>query len=70
MKKSFNEKLMNNKRKSKVVDTSMEEEMEKSKIFGKFESMTKKRSSEILSDEKKIFGFWGKRQTEKSHFGK
>jgi len=34
----------------------MEEEMEKCKIFGKFESMTLKRSSEILADEKKIFG--------------
>jgi len=33
----------------------MEEEMEKCKIFGKFESMTEqKRSSEILADEKKI----------------
>jgi len=32
----------------------MEEKMEKCKIFGKFESMTKKRSSEILVDEKKI----------------
>jgi len=32
---------MNNKRKSKVVDTFTEEEMEKCKIFGKFESMTK-----------------------------
>ena len=32
----------------------MEEEMEKWKIFGKFESMTKKKSSEMLADEKKI----------------
>src|SRR6218665_618820 len=50
---------MNNKRKSKVVDTFMEEEMEKCKIFRKFESMTKKtrkRSSEIFADEKKILG--------------
>ena len=37
---------MNNKRKSKVVDTFMKEEVEK----------CKKRSSEILADEKKIFG--------------
>ena len=34
---------MNNKRKSKAVDTFMEEEMEECKIFGKFESMTKKK---------------------------
>ena len=34
----------------------MEEEMEKCKIFGKFELMTKKRPSEILADEKKILG--------------
>ena len=34
---------MNNKIKSKVVDTFMVEEMEECKIFGKFESMTKKR---------------------------
>ena len=33
---------MNIKRKSKVVDAFMEEEMEKCKIFEKFESMTKK----------------------------
>jgi len=33
---------MNNKRKNKVVDTFMEEEMKKCKIFRKFESMTKK----------------------------
>jgi len=39
-------KKMNNKRKSKVVDTFMKEEVEK----------CKKRSSEILADEKKIFG--------------
>src|SRR6218665_2945611 len=47
---------MNNKRKSKVVDTFMEEEMEKCKIFGKFESMADKGSSEIVADEKKILG--------------
>ena len=47
---------MNNKRKSKVVDTFMEEKMEKCKIFGKFESMTKKKSSEIWADEEKMFG--------------
>ena len=50
---------MNNKRKSKVGDTFMKEEVEeveKCKIFRKFESMTKKnRLSEILADEKKIF---------------
>ena len=46
---------MNNKRKSKLVDTFMEEEIE---------SMTKKRSS----DEKTNLG--GKSQTEKCHFGK
>jgi len=33
--KSFNEKEMNNKRKSKVVDAFMEEEGEKCKIFSK-----------------------------------
>jgi len=43
---------MNNKRKSKLLETFMEEEGEKSKIFRKFELMTKK----ILADEKNIFG--------------
>ena len=37
---------MNNKRKSKVVDIFMVDEMEKCKIFEKYESM-KKSSSEI-----------------------
>ena len=54
---------MNNKRQSKVADTFMEEEMEQCKIFGKFESMTKKRSSEILADEKTIFGVKIKRKS-------
>jgi len=51
---------MNNKRKSKVVDTFIEEEKEKCKIFWKFEYLSsrwlKNGSSEILADEKKILG--------------
>ena len=38
--------------------------MEKCKIFGKFVSMTKKKSSEILADEKKIFGVKVRRKYE------
>ena len=58
---------MNNKRKSKVVETFMEEE--KCKIFGKFESMTKKKGHQ------KFGGGWEenfrcKSQTEKCRFGK
>ena len=59
---------MNNKRKSQVVDTFMEEEMEKCKIFEKFESTTKKKVIRNFCGWKE--NLVGKSQTEKRHFGK
>jgi len=54
---------MNNSRKSKVglVDTFMEEEVQD--FPEKSESITKKRSSEILADEKKLLGVKLKRKS-------